>query len=222
MAMAKAVLLNPSKGKTMALKFRKRKKVARNNPTAPRKRRRARRNPAAKTRTKYRTRTVTKIRRIRAKKNPLRRRRTRRNPSGGRGIMRGIRTYAPLVLGVGGGLIAGLFAVRYIPVMVPSRIRGIVPALLGAILASISKSPLLRNVGIGIGAAGVLDLARNNIPMLALSEISTLQDIPALGGTFDETYALGGLGPTMSLGDVDTLGGAPVYAMPSMGDFDTM
>lgn len=199
----------------MALKF-KRRKVAKKTPT--KRKRRARRNPA-KSVTKYRTRTVTKYR---TRKNPARaRRRTRRNPSG-RGILAGIKAGAPYVLGIGGGVLVGIFGVKYIPSQVPVRIRGIIPTILGLIVASVSRSTGLRNFGYGLGGAGILDLARNNIPMLALSEISTLQEIPALQG--DNVYTLNGMGPVETLGGpLDTLGavGEPVMAMPSLGDFDT-
>lgn len=205
----------------MALKF-KRRKAAKKNPT--KRKRRARRNPA-KAVTKYRTRTRT-VTKYRTRKNPAkshRRRRTRRNPSG-RGILAGIKAGAPYVLGIGGGVLVGIFGVKYIPSQVPVRIRGIIPTLLGLIVASVSRSTGLRNFGYGLGGAGILDLARNNIPMLALSEISTLQEIPALNGMGDSVYALNGMGPVETLGGpLDTLGamGEPVMAMPSLGDFDT-
>lgn len=203
----------------MALKFKKRK-ASRKNPS-PKRRRRARRNPAAKIRTRTRTRTVVKYRTRRAKSNPRRsRRRTRRNPSG-RGIWAGIKAGAPYVLGIGGGAVVGLFGVKYIPTMVPVRVRGVVPALIGLILGSVSRSVGLRNFGYGLGAAGLVDLVRNNVPMFALSEITTLQEIPALQA--GEMYTLTG-NPLNTLGadPLNTLGGDMQYAVPNLGDFDMM
>lgn len=202
----------------MALKFRKRKKAHKSNPTAPRKRRRARRNPAkAHVRTRTRTRTVVKYR---TRRNPARshRRRTRRNPSS-RGILSALKAGAPYVLGIGGGVVVGLFGVKYTPAIIPTRVRGLVPALLGLVVASMSRSVGLRNFGYGLGGAGVVDLVRNNIPSFALSEISTLQEIPAL----QEMYVLNG-SPLNTLGsDSIPLGAMPdmAFAMPPMGDFDT-
>ena len=201
----------------MALKFKKRKTVHK-SANKPKRRRRARQNPAAKVRTRTRTKIVTKYRTRHAKSNPKRsRRRTRRNPSTG-GIWSGIKSGAPYVLGIGGGAVVGLFGVKYVPAVVPVRIRGIIPALLGLIVASMSRSVGLRNFGYGLGGAGVVDLVRNNIPMFALSEISTLQEIPAL----QEMFVLQG-SPVDTLGadPLNTLGAiGPTYAMPPMGDFD--
>jgi hypothetical protein len=202
----------------MALKFKRRKRT-KSNPTKPR-RRRARRNPAKAARVRTRTRTVVKYRTRREKTNPKRsRRRTRRNPSG-RGIWASIRNGAPYILGIGGGVVVGLFGVRYIPSMIPTRFRGLVPALLGIVVASMSRNAGLRNFGYGLGGAGVVDLVRNNIPAFALAEITTLQEIPALQG---DIYTLnGGESFVNTLGENSGVSDQMYQSVPSLGDFDTM
>lgn len=149
----------------MALKFRKARK------TTTRKRRKARKNPAANATVKYRTRTVTKYRTRKAKANPSRkRRRIRRNPSGVKGIKKAL----PMVLGIGGGVTLGLIANKYIPASVPARFRGALHLIVGAIGASMFKNEWLKNASYGFAGAGVLDLLRANVPMLALGSADEL------------------------------------------------
>lgn len=141
------------------MKPKKRKKTA------------TKRNPSkAKTRTKWRTRTITKTVRAKRRRNPSKKvsRKRRRNPSGK------LKSFLPMLTGtvlpIGGGLVLSLFGTRYIPAIVPARARGLIPGILGTALAVFTRSNMLRNVGYGVAAGGVLDLARQNIPMLALSK----------------------------------------------------
>lgn len=203
--MGKAIITNPNRKKnTMALlmKPKKRKKTA------------TKRNPSkAKTRTKWRTRTITKTVRAKRRRNPSKKvsRKRRRNPSGK------LKSFLPMLTGtvlpIGGGLVLSLFGTRYIPAIVPARARGLIPGILGTALAVFTRSNMLRNVGYGVAAGGVLDLARQNIPMLALSEASLLSggDILSLQSdsmqmlSGDPLNTLGESGPLNTLGDFDLL-----------------
>lgn len=183
----------------MALRFRrkatKRKRVPRRNPV--------------KAKIKYRTRTKTIVKRARARKNPaksIRRRRIRRNPSG----LKGRFSLVGMAVATGAGTALGLFGLQYIPDTIPvvgNKYKGIALAILGAVGATYVRNPYLKAGLIGVSAAGVVDLARKNIPMLALSEMSILQGDYVLQG--DDMYALGAEGednPGFALGGSDDFG----------------
>lgn len=153
--------------------------------TRKRSARKVKRSPS-KPKIRYKTRTITKIRRV--KHNPAKRwhrRRIRRNPSGGRGrgMLGSLKTFAPTVLFVGGGFVVGVFATKYIPATVPTKARGAVVAILGAVAAGFSKSKRVQEIALGFAASGIFDLARQNIPAITLSEITALNELDApIGG----------------------------------------
>lgn len=193
--MARAIITNPQrKSGKMALKLK------------PKKHSKKRRNPAPKTKIKYKTRTrIVKVRSKRRNPVPKRsHRRRRRNPSG---KMRGILPMLTgTVLPIGGGMVLSLLGVRYVPAMVPARVRGLVPGAVGIALALFSRSGFLKNLGYGIAGGGILDLARQNIPMLALTEDTYLLQSP------DAMQLLGqdplntlGQDPLNTLGEFDLL-----------------
>ena len=165
----------------MAIRFRPKRKRVKRNPSRPK--------------IKYRTRTKTIVKRVRANPPKRSRRRIRRNPSG-RGIAGSLRGMLPQIAMIGGGFIVGVYSVKLIPASVPVKARGLVPAVLGAVAAGFVKSTHLRNMAIGFAASGVFDLARQNIPSLTLAELDNLGETDSLGmdtdAFGDDSETLGG------------------------------
>jgi hypothetical protein len=120
-----------------------------------------------------RSRTFKRATRINPKRNS--RRRTRRNP---KLSLRGVFNKANLI--TIGSLGLGVMSWSYIKGYTLKSIEGnastakaagyigAVPLIIGLLMVSMSRKPMLRNIGMGIGAIGVYDLLATNVSTLKL------------------------------------------------------
>lgn len=126
------------------------------------------------------------------KKASKSRRRYRRNPAG-RGIIKQAfsRKHIIGIASLGVGFVGGIKAQKYInnmeALMRFRRFTGLIPFILGTVLAVRAKNDAVKSVGAGLSLSGLYDLATQNIPQLQLSPVEgvDLDDDSAYGTAID-------------------------------------
>lgn len=166
----KVYIINPTKGrKQKTLKggssmIRRRKK----RRTRRVKRKAYRRNPVRRVKRRTRRRRITAVRR---------RRTYRRNPSRTRGLLKTAfsRKHVINILSLGVGFVGGIKAQKYIngveAFMNFRRWTGLIPFILGTIVAVRGKSEAVKSVGAGLSLSGMYDLVTQNIPQIGLAPV---------------------------------------------------
>lgn len=118
-----------------------------------------------------------------------RKRSYRRNPALATSVRKAfsVQTLAPLAQ-IGTGFVVGIKAqpainrIEFLAKM--RRFTGFIPVAIGTFIAAAGKGKLAKNVGTGLGLAGLYDLVSQNIPQLKLMTVEGL-DIDMAGGYDD-------------------------------------
>ena len=142
--------------------------------------------------------------------NPKRRRKVRRNPKISlKGVFNRntVMTIGTLGIGVMSWSYIKGYALKTLEKnSATSKISGyvgIIPAILGLLMVSMTRKPLLKNIGLGIGAIGVYDLLATNVSALKLVAPSA-----QMSGSYPVHIGANYSAPTASLG-------TPAYGRPT-------
>jgi len=152
-------------------------------------------NPRRKTMKRKRRKAASKrktVARRKYRKNPVARRKYRRNPVG-RGILKQTFNKSNImnIAGIGVGFIGGIKLHKFINnvemLMNYRRFTGLIPLILGSIVAVRSRKSAMKSLGTGIALSGMYDLVSQNIPQLQLSPVEgiDLEDNAYYGTAID-------------------------------------